>query len=542
MAPADAHLPRQPRKAAQDIMHSEQLDSTRNTPAAGSVFLEARGIHKRFGGVHALRGVSITIKRGEIYHLLGENGCGKSTLIKIISGAQPPDEGCLVIDGNTYQALTPIESLALGVETVYQDLSLIPNLTVAENVALSEQLVASGGRLAKMLDRTALRETSRRALAAVNLAVTDSFLDTVVSELPLAVRQLIAIARAIATKARLVIMDEPTTSLTRMEVDNLIRVVDKLRRDGVAVLFVTHKLDECYAIGGQAIIFRDGQCVAQDDIQALTKTDLSRLMTGKHLDGGRYRSAQPAEQVLLEVSKLASEDHFSDVTFELKVGEILGITGLMDSGRNELAMTLAGVTTASSGTIKLDGEHVLMKSPADAIRYRIGYVPEDRLGEGLFLDKPIRDNIISAILGRLLGAFGMLDRAKSTRLANDIVSQLKIATPGVDLPVQSLSGGNQQRVLIGRWLTIEPRLLVLHGPTVGVDVGSKDTIYRSIQELAQQGLGVIIISDDLPEILQNCDRVLVMRRGKIRADVLPEFVAEDQLYQAMIADEMKESQ
>jgi len=218
-------------------------------PELGSVFLETRGIHKRFGGVHALRGVSITIKRGEIYHLLGENGCGKSTLIKIISGAQPPDEGCLVIDGTSYQALTPIESLALGVETVYQDLSLIPNLTVAENVALSEQLVRSNGRLAKVLDRTALRETSRRALSAVNLAITDSFLDTVVSELPLAVRQLIAIARAIATQARLVIMDEPTTSLTRMEVENLIRVVNELRKDGVAVLFVTHKLDERYAIG-----------------------------------------------------------------------------------------------------------------------------------------------------------------------------------------------------------------------------------------------------------------------------------------------------
>ncbi|MBS1227419.1 MAG: transporter related protein [Proteobacteria bacterium] len=514
----------------------------KDKPKLGSVFLETRGIHKRFGGVHALRGVSITIRCGEIYHLLGENGCGKSTLIKIISGAQPPDEGCLVIDGNSYQALTPIESLALGVETVYQDLSLIPNLTVAENVALSEQLVRASGRLAKVLDRAALRETSRRALSAVNLAVTDDFLDTVVSNLPLAVRQLIAIARAIATKARLVIMDEPTTSLTRMEVENLVRVVNELRKDGVAVLFVTHKLDECYAIGGQVIIFRDGQCVAQDDIQALSKIDLSRLMTGKHLDGGRYRKAQPAEQVLLDVRKLGCESYFSDVTFQLKVGEILGITGLMDSGRNELAMTLAGVIAASGGTMTLGGEQVVMESPADAIRYRIGYVPEDRLGEGLFLDKPIRDNIISAILDRLLGAFGMLDRAKSTTLANDIVSQLQIATPGVDLPVQSLSGGNQQRVLIGRWLTIAPRLLVLHGPTVGVDVGSKDTIYRSIQDLAQQGLGVIIISDDLPEILQNCDRVLVMRRGKIRADVLPEIVAEDQLYQAMIADETKECQ
>jgi simple sugar transport system ATP-binding protein len=523
-------------------MPSDLIDSPKGGPDLRSTFLETQGIHKRFGGVHALRGVSIRIDRGEIYHLLGENGCGKSTLIKIISGAQPPDEGQLIIDGKTYGALTPIESLTLGVETVYQDLSLIPNLTVAENVALSEQLVRSNGRLAEMLDRSALRETSRRALGAVNLPVTDSFLNTVTSELPLAVRQLIAIARAIATKARLVIMDEPTTSLTRLEVENLVRVVNELRKDGVAVLFVTHKLDECYAIGGQVIIIRDGQCVAQGEIQNFTKIDLSRLMTGKHLDGGRYRKSRALDEVLLSVHKLGCERHFSDLTFDLKVGEILGITGLMDSGRNELAMVLAGVMVADRGTMSLDGEPVLMRSPADAIKYRIGYVPEDRLGEGLFLDKSIRDNIITAILDRLLGAFGMLDRSKSNNLAQSIVEQLEIVTPSVEIPVQSLSGGNQQRVLIGRWLTINPRLLVLHGPTVGVDVGSKDTIYRSIQDLSQKGLGVIIISDDLPELLQNCDRILVMRRGEIRADLLPEAIAEDQLYQAMIAEQMEECQ
>ncbi len=523
-------------------MQNEQIDSPRDEQELGSIFLETQGIHKRFAGVHALRGVSITIKRGEIYHLVGENGCGKSTLIKIISGAQPPDAGQLILDGKTYDALTPIQSLALGVETVYQDLSLIPNLTVAENVALSEQLVRSRGRLAQMLDRAVLRETSRRALAAVNLPVSDDFLDTVVSELPLAIRQLIAIARAIATKAKLVIMDEPTTSLTRLEVDNLIRVVKELLKEGVSVLFVTHKLDECYAIGGQVIIFRDGHCVAQGAIQTFSKIDLSRLMTGKHLDGSRYRTSQPLDLVLLEVNKLSCEDYFSEVSFQLKVGEILGITGLMDSGRNELAKALAGVITSDSGEITLSGENVILKNPADAIKHRIGYVPEDRLGEGLFLDKPIRDNIIAAILGQLLGAFGMLDRPKSSTLAQGIVEQLKIATPNVDLPVQSLSGGNQQRVLIGRWLTINPCLLILHGPTVGVDVGSKDTIYKSIQDLSTKGMGVIIISDDLPELLQNCDRIVVMRRGRIMAELLGECSVEEQLYQAMVAEETEECQ
>lgn len=521
-------------------MHTDRPDLPRAEPSASSIFLETQGIQKRFGGVHALRGVSITLVRGEIYHLLGENGCGKSTLIKIISGAQPPDSGCLVLDGITYSELTPIQSLAAGVETVYQDLSLIPNLTVAENVALSEQLVRSGGRLARVLDRAALKETSRRALSAVNLPVSDEFLNTVVSELSLAVRQLVAISRAIATKAKLVIMDEPTTSLTRREVDNLIRVVNALRKDAVSVLFVTHKLDECYAIGGQVIVFRDGQCVAQGPIQDFTKSELSRLMTGKQLDGERYRHGQPGQKLLLEVEKLSHARHFSDVSFQLKEGEILGITGLMDSGRNELALTLAGVLAAHTGGLRLGGEAIILGSPAHAIRHRIGYVPEDRLGEGLFLDKPIRDNIITAVLDRLLSRVGMLDRRKSRALAQDIVEQLKIATPNVDLPVQSLSGGNQQRVLIGRWLTINPRLLILHGPTVGVDVGSKDTIYKSIQDLAVKGLGVIVISDDLPELLQNCDRILVMRRGRIRAELPGKGCEEEQLYQALIAEDALE--
>ena len=498
-------------------------------------FLAVSGIHKRFGGVHALRGINVVIERGRIYHLLGENGCGKSTLIKIIAGAQAPDEGTICLEGTLYSALTPIESLGAGIETVYQDLSLLPNLTVAENVALSEQLVRGNGRLGRRLDRAQLRSTAQRALKSVDLPHTDAFLDTVVADLPLAVRQLVAIARAIATQAKLVIMDEPTTSLTRREVDNLIRVVGDLQRDRVAVLFVTHKLDECYRIGGEVIVFRDGQCVAQGPIRAHTKTGLAHLMTGKSIDGGRYRRGQPRAGDLLNVQGLSCADHFEGVSLQLAPGEVVGITGLMDSGRNELGLALAGVLPATAGSIDFCGARVVLRQPIDAIRHGIGYVPEDRLAEGLFLDKPILTNVVALVLDQLRRGLGLLDQRKSRVLAQGLVAELQIATPNVDLPVQALSGGNQQRILIARWLTIQPKLLLLHGPTVGVDVGSKDTIYKVIQTLAEKGMGLIVISDDLPELLQNCDRILVMRNGRVAAEFWAETASEDMLYDAMLA-------
>jgi len=509
--------------------------STTRQVSVDSPFLEVVNVHKRFGGVHALRGVNVSITRGQIYHLLGENGCGKSTLIKIISGAQPPDEGSIRLEGKAHLSLTPIASLAAGIETVYQDLSLIPNLTVAENVALSEQLVLGNGRLGRTLDRTLLRSTAQRALKSVNLPHTDAFLNTVVGELPLAVRQLVAISRAIATRAKLVIMDEPTTSLTRREVDNLVRVVGELQRDQVAVLFVTHKLDECFRIGGEVIVFRDGQCVAQGPIQNYTKAALGHLMTGRSIDASRYRRGAPGTAALLEVKGLTRTNHFTDVNLRVSSGEVLGITGLMDSGRNELALALAGVLPATSGSVQIDGVAALLKRPADAIAHGIGYVPEDRLGEGLFLDKPILANMVALVLDQMRGAFGLLDRDKSRVVAEGLVTQLQIATPNVDLPVQSLSGGNQQRVLIARWLTIAPKLLILHGPTVGVDVGSKDTIYKVIQGLAEKGMALIVISDDLPELLQNCDRILVMRNGRLTAGFQADASSEEALYDAMLA-------
>ncbi|GHU26450.1 sugar ABC transporter ATP-binding protein [Betaproteobacteria bacterium] len=510
----------------------EEADARR----AEKQFLEVRDIHKRFAGVHALRGVSLSIERGQIYHLIGENGCGKSTLIKIISGAQPPDSGQLIIEGQAYSALSPIQALKAGIETVYQDLSLLPNLSVAENIALTQQLVESGGHLARRLDRRKLEATATRALAAVGLPGEARFMHQRVDELPIAMRQLVSIARSIATEAKMVIMDEPTTSLTKREVANLISVVDKLRAHDVAVLFVTHKLDECKAIGGRVVIFRDGQKVLEGDTQDYSKAELSYWMTGRHLDETRYRNEQPQDAALLAVRHLSRAGAFADVSFSLCRGEIVGITGLLDSGRNELALALAGVAPADGGSVELAGRQVALTRPADAIAAGIGYLPEDRLSEGLFLEKSIQANITAAVLNRLRGRFGTIDAERAAAMADRFVADLQVATPGTALPVQSLSGGNQQRVLLGRWLAIDPQLLILHGPTVGVDVGSKDTIYRIIQRLTGQGIGVVIISDDLPELLQNCDRILVMHKGRLSDDFVAAGLDENVLYEALAAE------
>ncbi len=513
------------------------MSTTDALPNAPPPFLEVRNVKKSFGGVKALKDVSLVIEAGQIYHLMGENGCGKSTLIKILSGAQLADEGQILIDGQPtgQQAgdLGAIGALRAGIETVYQDLSLLPNLSVAENVAFTEQLVEASGRLARRLNVAALHDTARRALAEVHLPTDRAFLTRRTDTLPLATRQLIAIARTVASEARLVIMDEPTTSLTRQEVENLLKVVERMRSKGVAVLFVTHKLDECKSLGGRAIIIRDGLKVTELDVATHSKAEFSRWMTGREISETRYRTDPKLGEVMLEVEKLDGGHAFQDVSLSLRKGEILGVTGLLDSGRNELALALAGVKPAMTGKIRLNGQEISPGSTADAIQHGIGYVPEDRLTEGLFLEKPIQDNITLPILDRLRNAFGMISSRRARQRAEQSVSDLQIVAPDVTIPVQSLSGGNQQRVLIGRWLTINPKLLILHGPTVGVDVGSKDTIFRIIQRLADDGMGVIIISDDLPELLQNCDRILVMRQGRIVTEHKADGLTEDAIYQSM---------
>src|SRR5258708_15536004 len=332
---------------------NQNVSSPLDQPA--QPFLQVVGVHKRFTGVHALRGVSLSFERGQIYHLLGENGGGKSTLIKIISGAEPPDEGELVIEGVRHARLSVRESLAAGIETSNEDPSLLPNMNVAENVSLTAELATHEGRLARTFDRRALARTAARALESVGLPGDAEFQATLIEQLPLATRQLVAIARAITSEAKFFIMDEPITSLTQKEDDNLIAVLANLRSQGVTVLFVSHKLDECYAIGGEVIVLRDGQKMAQGPIAQFTKAQISELMTGRHLTNERYREGTLGQDVVLDVRGFTRAGQFSDVSFKLHRGEILGVTGLLDSGRNELARALAGVASGRSGQVLLHG-------------------------------------------------------------------------------------------------------------------------------------------------------------------------------------------
>ena len=501
----------------------------------GNAFLSLRQIHKRFTGVHALRGVSLDIHPGQIYHLLGENGCGKSTLIKIISGAQPPDEGDLILDGERFEQFSALSALGAGIETVYQDLSLIPNLSVMDNISLTVELAEHQGRLARVISHQVLHDRAVGALRQLQLPDDRYFLQTKIEDLPLATRQLVAIARAVASDARFIIMDEPTTSLTQKEVDNLIRIVKNLCARGVAVLFVSHKLDECYAIGGNVIVMRDGQVITQGEINNFTKHQISELMTGRVLSDQRYRRNTPQAEVMLGVHNIGRDQGFDEVSFALHKGEIIGITGLLDSGRNELARALAGVAPLQRGSLTLNGKPIAVNTPAQAADHRIAYVPEDRLVEGLFLTRSISDNTITAVLPQMCDTLGQIQKDKAARFSQEMTNRLKIATPNVQNPVQSLSGGNQQRVLIGRWLAINPLLLILHGPTVGVDVGSKDTIYQIIQSLTDQGMSIIIISDDLPELLANCDRILLMKKGRISDEFRAEGLQENTLYHALLS-------
>lgn len=512
-----------------------------NWTATTTPFLETRCLHKLYGGVHALKGISLSIERGKFYHLLGENGCGKSTLIKIISGAQSSSRGQLFVEGREMTGLDPIAALDAGIETVYQDLSLLPNLSVAENIGLSKQLVEHSGRLFHRLNHSKMQETTRLALDIVGLPTDRFFLARQIETLPLASRQLVAIARGVASGAGLVIMDEPTTSLTKREVDNLIEVIRRLQSNGAAVLFVTHKLDEAREIGGTGLVMRDGELVHECDVSNTTNAEIGYWMTGRQLEQGRYRTSQSSSKFppLLEIKNLCLKEAYKKINLNISAGEILGITGLADSGRNELALTLAGLAPADQGVVMLNEQLLDLSEPYKAIAAGIAYVPEDRLNEGLFLEKPISENITMAILDRLRSSLGLVDRKRAFEISKKILDDLHIVAKDIHSPVSSLSGGNQQRVLIGRWLTTTPKLLILHGPTMGVDVGSKDIIFRLIQAQAEAGMGVIIVSDDLPELIQNCDSVVVMRNGEIYQTYEAENVDEETLYSAVVSANVK---
>ena len=479
------------------------------TPTTAAPLLEVRDVVKTFGGVTALGGVSLQLWPGEVLCLAGENGCGKSTLIKIISGAERPDSGTVVVDGTEHTSMNPTAAIKTGIQVIYQDFSLFPNLTVAENIVLTSA-VANRRRV---FDLATARRSAQEVVTDLGLTLD---LDARVEDLPVADKQLTAICRALVNDARVIIMDEPTTALTHTEVARLFAIVERLRARGVGLIFVSHKLDEVLTISQRVTILRSGRNVLTSPASELDSRTITQHMTGRELDESRHVSELAADAPpVLEVEHLTLPGAFHDVSFTLRRGEILGVTGLLGSGRTEIAESLFGVLPAQSGTVRVDGRPVRLQSIGDAIAAGLGYVPEDRLTQGLFLEQSIADNIIAGSVDQHRTRWRTLDARAVRRTIARLFERLRIKAPTVQAPVRSLSGGNAQRVVLAKWLARRPRVLMLNGPTVGVDVGSKAEILDILRAEAAEGTGVIVISDDAPELVACCHRVLVVRGGRV---------------------------
>lgn len=491
--------------------------------------LDCKGVCKSFGGVHALQNVDLRVKRGEVHCLAGENGCGKSTIIKAISGFQPQDAGTIEFDGTVYQSLSPSVSIDQGIQVIYQDMSVFPNLTVQENLAINTVI----SNKQKFYNHRQQREIAKKVMATLDL---DLDLDDLVETLPVAAKQLIAIARALYAKAKFLILDEPTTALTRKEVDRLFEIIRDLKAKGLSILFVSHKLDEMYEISDSITIMRSGQTVYTGPMATLSEEEFTHYMTGrdfddvdnKHADERIQQGAQPA----IALDDLSGPG-FAGVSFKVQPGEIVGITGQLGSGRSELCNTLFGIEKATGGTITCAGKPVTISSVADATKNGIALVPEDRLTEGLFLPVSIMENITVVNFdkftkGATLNADAQI--AESAQWVKDI----HVKTDDHLLPVQTLSGGNQQKVVLAKWLSTDPKILILNGPTVGVDIGAKYDIYALLRELAKKGLAVLVASDDLTEVSRLCDRTVVMKGGLMTGEIAGKDLTVENLTKAIM--------
>lgn len=490
--------------------------------------LKVTNIKKAFEGVKALKGVSLEINKGEIHCLAGENGSGKSTLIKIISGVYTKDYGTIEINGDEIKRITPIDAIMHGVQVIYQDFSIFPNLSVIENIAFNSELAAKR----KIVNWKRFRKIAEEAVKKIDFKID---FDAKVGELSVADKQLVAICRALINNAKLIIMDEPTTALTKNEVDNLFKIIKSLQKQGISTLFVSHKLDEVFEISERFTILRNGEMVKTGHTSELDNDKFTYYMTGRKFENKHFKADIKDDKPVLELKNLTLKNGFTDVSFKLYRGEILGITGLLGSGRTELALSLFGIRKATSGDILIHGEKVKINNVNDAMKAKIGYVPEDRLTEGLFLHQSIGDNIVLSKLKELSNKLGIVDiKARNTEVGK-WVDKLSIATPNPNNDANTLSGGNQQRIVLAKSLALDLDVLILNGPTVGVDIGSKHDIHAILQELAAEGLAVIIISDDLREVVANCSRLLIMRGGRIVGEQDPDVLTVHELSEKITA-------
>ncbi|WP_237153153.1 sugar ABC transporter ATP-binding protein [Oryzibacter oryziterrae] len=476
--------------------------------------LEMRGISKTFPGVKALSHVDLTVYAGEIHALMGENGAGKSTLMKILSGAYRADSGGEIrINGKPVHIDGPLSAKTLGIAVIYQELSLSPNLTVAENIYLGREPSVGG-----QVDRASMKAGCRDVLERLGAHFGPT---TLVQDLSIAERQMVEIARAVHANARILVMDEPTTTLSSRETDKLFGLIRSLRADGLAIIYISHRMAEVYELSDRCSVLRDGSYVGTLLRQDLSAEALVRMMVGRDISNF-YKKEHDAHgsrgKVLLSVKNVADGRRVKGCSFDLHEGEVLGLAGLVGSGRTELARLIYGGDQRTSGTIELEGKRIDPTKPIDAVNSGLVYLTEDRKGQGLFLDMTVQENINLGVVGRDAKA-GFLDLGKARERALAAIKALSIRVAGPNVQVGSLSGGNQQKVLISRLLETKPRVLILDEPTRGVDIGAKSEIYRIINDLVKSGVGIIVISSELPEVVGIADRVLVMREGEIVGEV-----------------------
>jgi ribose transport system ATP-binding protein len=468
------------------------------------------GIHKKFPGVIALGSVDLEVRPGEVHVLLGENGAGKSTLMKILSGAHTKDAGRIYVDGTERDVHNPREAREMGIGIIYQELTLVPEMSAAENIMLGRE----PRRLRVFVDREKMMADAQRALSLIAANIPP---DSRVGSLSLAQRQLVEIAKALSLSPRILVMDEPTSALTAQETRSLFDAIRRLTAAGVAIIYISHRLDEIFEIGDRVTVLRDGSNVATHTVKTANRRDLVRLMANRELDETISRHSSARGKEILRVEGLTRRGSLENVSFAIHAGEILGIAGLLGAGRTEIARAVFGADKLDAGKIFVDGKRVDIRSARDAIRLGIGFVTEDRKAQGLVLARSVRDNVSLPVLRRLSKA-GFVDRRSERNLAARYVQDLRIRTPSPEQVTLNLSGGNQQKVVLAKWLACEVRILFLDEPTRGIDVGAKQEIYALINALAAKGVAIVMISSELPEIVGLSDRVIVMRNGRLAGE------------------------
>jgi ribose transport system ATP-binding protein len=469
--------------------------------------LQMRHIGKSFPGVRALDDVSLTVTAGEVHALMGENGAGKSTLMKILAGAHQPDSGEILLDGTPVTINSPQQALDLGISIIYQELNLVPHLSIAGNIFLGREPRLFPG----WIDQGRMHREAQALMDGLGMRLD---VRSLVGPLPVAQRQMVEIAKATSRGARLIAMDEPSATLTDHELENLWQLIRRLTIQGVGIVYISHRMDEVFGIAQRVTVLRDGRSVGTGTVGELSREEILRLMVGRELDESFPKTVTAPGRPVLEVRGLSRGGVLHDIDLTVHAGEVVALAGLVGSGRTEIARCIFGADHWSAGEMRMDGKPFHPRSPGDAIVAGIGFVTEDRKEQGVILPMAIRENVSMASLGKV-SHFGFVQAAQERVEAHESVTRLRIRTPSIEQRVGNLSGGNQQKVVLAKWLQIAPKVLILDEPTRGIDVGAKREIYQIMNELTAQGVGILMISSELPEVLGMADRILVVRDGRI---------------------------